>query len=52
MDLADRIVAAGLEGERVRAEVVEGGEVVEVDGLLGRFLQPSGARVERHAGGP
>ena len=34
MDLADRIVAAGLEGERVRAEVVEGGEVVEVDGLL------------------
>ena len=34
MDLADRIVAAGLEGERVRADVVEGGEVVEVDGLL------------------
>jgi GNAT superfamily N-acetyltransferase len=34
MHLADRIVAAGLEGERVRAEVVEGGEVVEVDGLL------------------
>jgi ribosomal protein S18 acetylase RimI-like enzyme len=34
MDLADRIVAAGLEGERVRAEVVEGGEVLEVDGLL------------------
>jgi hypothetical protein len=26
MDLADRIVAAGLEGERVRAEVVEGGD--------------------------
>lgn len=34
MGLADRIVAAGLEGERVRAEVVEGGEVLEVDGLL------------------
>ena len=34
MHLADRIVAAGLEGERVRAEVVEGGEVIEVDGLL------------------
>jgi ribosomal protein S18 acetylase RimI-like enzyme len=34
MHLADRIVAAGLEGERVRAEVVDGGEVVEVDGLL------------------
>lgn len=34
MDLADRIVEAGLEGERVRAEVVEGGEVLEVDGLL------------------
>jgi GNAT superfamily N-acetyltransferase len=34
MELADRIVAAGLEGERVRAEVVEGGEVVEVAGLL------------------
>ena len=37
MDLADRIVAAGLEGERVRAHVVEGGEVVEVDGLLVAF---------------
>ena len=34
MDLADRIVAASLEGERVRADVVEGGEFVEVDGLL------------------
>jgi len=34
MDLADRIAAAGLEGERVRAEVVEGGEVFEVGGLL------------------
>lgn len=34
MDLADRIMTAGLEGERVRAEVVEGGEVLEVDGLL------------------
>jgi ribosomal protein S18 acetylase RimI-like enzyme len=37
MDLADRIAAAGLEGERVRAEVVEGGEVVEVLGLLVAF---------------
>jgi GNAT superfamily N-acetyltransferase len=34
MDLRERIVAAGLEGERVRAEVVEGGETLEVDGLL------------------
>jgi hypothetical protein len=34
VDLADRIVEAGLEGERVRAEVVEGGECVEVAGLL------------------
>jgi ribosomal protein S18 acetylase RimI-like enzyme len=34
MDLAERIVAASLEGERVRAQVVEGGEFVEVDGLL------------------
>ena len=37
MNLADRIVAVGLEGERVRAAVVEGGEVVEVDGLLVAF---------------
>ena len=34
MDLADRVATASLEGERVRAEVVEGGEVIEVDGLL------------------
>jgi GNAT superfamily N-acetyltransferase len=34
MDLADRVTAAGLVGERVRAEVVEGGEVIEVDDLL------------------
>ena len=34
MELTERIVAAGLEGERVRAEVVEGGETLEVDGLL------------------
>jgi GNAT superfamily N-acetyltransferase len=34
MHLADRIARAALEGERVRAEVVDGGEVVEVDGLL------------------
>jgi GNAT superfamily N-acetyltransferase len=34
MDLPERIAAAGLEGERVRAEVVDGGEVVELEGLL------------------
>ena len=34
MDLAERIVAASLEGERVRADVVEGGEFLEIDGLL------------------
>jgi GNAT superfamily N-acetyltransferase len=34
MDLADRVMEASLEGERVRAEVIEGGEVLEVDGLL------------------
>ena len=34
MEIADRIVAAGLESERVRAEVVEGGEVLEVADLL------------------
>jgi GNAT superfamily N-acetyltransferase len=34
MDLAERVAAAGLEGERVRAQVVDGGEVLEVDGLL------------------
>ena len=34
MDLADRVTDASLEGERVRAEVIEGGEVFEVDGLL------------------
>jgi ribosomal protein S18 acetylase RimI-like enzyme len=34
MDLADRVAAASLVGERVRAEVVEGGEAIEVDGLL------------------
>ena len=33
MELTDRIAAAGLEGERVRAEVVEEGRL-EVDGLL------------------
>jgi ribosomal protein S18 acetylase RimI-like enzyme len=37
VDLADRIAAASLEGERVRADVVEGGEVLEVDGLLVAF---------------
>jgi ribosomal protein S18 acetylase RimI-like enzyme len=34
MGLADRVAAASLVGERVRAEVVEGGEAIEVDGLL------------------
>ena len=34
MDLSKRIAAALLEGDRVRAEVVEGGENVEVEDLL------------------
>jgi hypothetical protein len=34
MDVVDRVAAAALEAERVRTEVVEGGEVVEVDGLV------------------
>jgi GNAT superfamily N-acetyltransferase len=34
MDVADRVAAASLETERIRAEVVEGGEIVEVDGLV------------------
>lgn len=57
MDLADRIVAAGLEGERVRAEVVEGGEVVELDGLLVAFSnlpapELNGTRVVREPDDP
>jgi GNAT superfamily N-acetyltransferase len=57
MDLADRIVAAGLEGERVRAEVVEGGEVIELDGLLVAFSnlpapELNGTRVVREPGDP
>jgi ribosomal protein S18 acetylase RimI-like enzyme len=57
MDLADRIVAAGLEGERVRAEVVEGGEVVELDGLLVAFSnlpapELNGTRVVREPHDP
>jgi GNAT superfamily N-acetyltransferase len=57
MDLADRIVAAGLEGERVRAEVVEGGEVVEVAGLLVAFSnlpapELNGTRVIREPDDP
>jgi GNAT superfamily N-acetyltransferase len=57
MDLADRIVAAGLEGERVRAEVVEGGEIVEVDGLLVAFSnlpapELNGTRVVREPDDP
>ncbi len=34
MDIADRIAAAALGAERVRSAVVEGGEVIEVDGLV------------------
>lgn len=34
MDLAERVAAAALAAERVRAEVVDGGEVVEVADLL------------------
>jgi GNAT superfamily N-acetyltransferase len=57
MDLADRIVAASLEGERVRANVVEGGEVVEVDGLLVAFSnlpapELNGTRVIREPDDP
>ncbi len=57
VDLADRIVAAGLEGERVRAEVVEGGEVVEVAGLLVAFSnlpapELNGTRVIREPDDP
>ena len=57
MDLADRIAAAGLEGERVRAQVVEGGEVVEVDGLLVAFSnlpvpELNGTRVIREPDDP
>jgi GNAT superfamily N-acetyltransferase len=57
MDLAERIMAAGLEGERVRAHVVEGGEVVEVDGLLVAFSnlpapELNGTRVVREPDDP
>ncbi len=57
VDLADRIVAAGLEGERVRAEVVEGGEVVEVADLLVAFSnlptpELNGTRVIREPDDP
>ena len=34
MDVVDRVAAAALEAERVRTEIVDGGEVVEVDGLV------------------
>jgi hypothetical protein len=34
MDVTDRVAAASLQTERTRAQVVEGGEVVEVDGLV------------------
>jgi ribosomal protein S18 acetylase RimI-like enzyme len=57
VDLADRIVAASLEGERVRAHVVEGGEVLEVDGLLVAFSnlpapELNGTRVVREPDDP
>lgn len=34
MDVADRVAAAALETERMRATVVEGGEVIDLDGLV------------------
>jgi GNAT superfamily N-acetyltransferase len=34
MDVADRVAAAAIETERIRALAVEGGEVLEVDGLV------------------
>ena len=34
MDLSERIAAAVLEADRLRAEVVEGGENIEVEDLL------------------
>lgn len=34
MDIADRVAAAAIEAERIRALAVEGGEVLEVDGLV------------------
>lgn len=57
MDLSQRIAAALLEGERVRAEVVEGGENVEVADLLvslSNLPQPelNGTRVIREPTDP
>jgi ribosomal protein S18 acetylase RimI-like enzyme len=57
VDLADRVMDASLEGERVRAEVVEGGEVLEVDGLLVALSnlpapELNGARVIREPDDP
>ena len=57
MDLADRVMDASLEGERVRAEVVEGGEHLEVDGLLVALSnlpapELNGARVIREPDDP
>ena len=57
MDLSQRIAAALLEGERVRAEVVEGGENVEVADLLvslSNLPQPelNGTRVIREPADP
>ena len=34
MDVADRVAASALEAERIRALTVEGGEVLEVEGLV------------------
>ena len=57
MDLAERVKDASLEGERVRAEVVEGGEHLEVDGLLVALSnlpapELNGARVIREPDDP
>jgi ribosomal protein S18 acetylase RimI-like enzyme len=57
MDLSERIAAALLEGERVRAEVVEGGENVEIEDLLvslSNLPQPelNGTRVIREPADP
>ena len=57
MDLSRRIAAAMLEGERVRAEVVEGGENVEVADMLvslSNLPQPelNGTRVIREPADP
>jgi GNAT superfamily N-acetyltransferase len=57
MEIVDRVAAATLEGERVRADVVEGGEVIEVQDLLvalSNLPQPelNGTRVIREPTDP